>query len=1070
MPGKEIVLSPAEYAPVASAPPWPQDKPRESDAAIVTIARWAKRNGHFTVPLAVPPAMWLAGLALHHYRTGPYVLACGVLLAACVWFFAPHKWDRKAEQWYARLSAALGAGWLALAAFAGPLSGSVTAVALAALLAAGGVAWGFLWWRHKRPRGMRKRNKLIAQCDAWWLSHCHAWNLHGSHVIDAKLSGVTLWMRVQGIAGRHSFQHFQQAVHLIESAAEGQSDIGLVRVAAVKGHPSQADIFLKQENPLREPVEYDMALAPQSVHDPAPFGKLESVTWKMVSLRKNRFTNGETRSGKALALDTRIPTPSGWTTMGEIQAGDMVFDELGQPCRVLWATDVMHDHDCYRVKFSDGSEITADAGHLWLVETRASRAYESATGTYERRGERGYARAKDALASWPKILTTEEMAGSLRASEYANYSVPVAAPLQGADAELPISPYTLGAWLGDGTSATGSLTTADPEIISEIEAEGETAWRIACTVRAHCPSYRIRGLTTRLGNAGLIGNKHIPVPYLRASESQRRALLAGLLDTDGYCTGKGTAQYYSISEQLARDVHHLVATLGYKPTLRSKRAAFNGADCGIAWVVAFTPGDKVFRLPRKVARQVARGAPATKRRFVVSIEPVPSVPVRCIAVDSPAHLYLAGDSCIPTHNSNDLLVGLANLSGCPDARPVLIDLKGGRSGRPVLKSGAAEYVITEVDEARMFLRMMVAEEKARSMYAYDGNEQLLATEDVPAIHTVIDETHGLTSTMNGDAECRRLLATLASEGSGLEAYVWVYTQHGSLEESVGTEQTRANLPFRTCYRVAEARHGAYTIPEYAKLDASKLEEDGTCYIKYGKNAIPEQIRAPYMPHQLFFRIAAQNARLLGPRPPLRLYCGGQVAYRAGDRDVTWQEWWDTRWLRLHPAFRADSPQYQAAVAEAGGAPGTQVTADAAAPVPSPAPGTGDARSAAARIAGEDAGLMSRIPADFRPDPRLVSQLPAMMASQEDRFAGALEAADADSPATPKDLMAASGFASSWVHGRLAALAEIGLVTQLSKGRYVTVPGGDIRRGLQEIKDRNARLNAEARQKIDAASR
>jgi len=341
---------------------------------------------------------------------------------------------------------------------------------------------------------------------------------------------------------------------------------------------------------------------------------------------------------------------------------------------------------------------------------------------------------------------------------------------------------------------------------------------------------------------------------------------------------------------------------------------------------------------------------------------------------------------------------------------------------------------------------------------------------VPAIHTVIDETHGLTSTMNGDAECRRLLATLASEGSGLEAYVWVYTQHGSLEESVGTEQTRANLPFRTCYRVAEARHGAYTIPEYAKLDASKLEEDGTCYIKYGKNAIPEQIRAPYMPHQLFFRIAAQNARLLGPRPPLRLYCGGQVAYRAGDRDVTWQEWWDTRWLRLHPAFRADSPQYQAAVAEAGGAPGTQVTADAAAPVPSPAPGTGDARSAAARIAGEDAGLMSRIPADFRPDPRLVSQLPAMMASQEDRFAGALEAADADSPATPKDLMAASGFASSWVHGRLAALAEIGLVTQLSKGRYVTVPGGDIRRGLQEIKDRNARLNAEARQKIDAASR
>ena len=719
MPGKDIVLSPAEYAPVAvGAPPWPQDKKHESEAAIVTISRWVKRNRHFTVPMAVPPAMWLAALALHHFRAGLYTLACGTLLAACVWFFAPHKWDRPAEQWYARLSAALGAGWLALAALAGPLSGSVISVVLASALAAGGVAWGYFWWQHKRPRGMKRRNKLIAQCDAWWQSHCHVWNLHGSRVIDAKLSGVTLQIRVQGIAGRHSFQQFEQAKHLIESAAEGQSDIGLVRVAQVKGHPSQADIFLKQENPLREKVEYDMALAPQSVHDLAPFGKLESGTWKMTSLRKNRFTNGETRSGK----------------------------------------------------------------------------------------------------------------------------------------------------------------------------------------------------------------------------------------------------------------------------------------------------------------------------------------------------------------SNDLLVGFANLSGCRDARTVLIDLKGGRSGRPVLKSGAAEYVITEVDEARMYLRMAVAEDKARSMYAYDGNEQLHATEDVPAIFTLVDETHGLTSTTNGDPECRRQLATLTSEGAGLEEYEWIYTQHGSLEESVGTEQIRANLPFRACYRVAEARHGAYTIPEYAKLDASKLEEDGTCYIKYGKNATPEQIRAPYMPHSLFFRIAAQNARLLGPRPPLRLFCGDQIAYRAGDRDVIWQEWWDTRWTRLHPAFHADSPQYQAAVAESPSAAADAVTAAqaAAAPMPSPEPGTGDARSAAARIAAEDADLMSRIPADFKPDPRLVARLGAAIAAEESRFADALEAATSDSPATPKDLMHQSGRGHSWVHDQLGALTEIGMVTQVSRGRYVTLPGSDIRQGLQQIKDRNARLNAEAREKINAA--
>jgi hypothetical protein len=715
MPGKEIVLRPVPQAPVPAAPPWPQAPASES--GIKAGARWVRRNGHITVPLAVPPALWLAALVLHQLHPAAYVVPlCGALLAACIWVFAPHKWDRPAEQWYARLSAALGALWLSLAAWSGPVRGFTAPVVLASVLLAGCIAWGIPWWRHKRPRGMKKRQKLIAQCDAWWQSHCHNWSLHGSRVTDARLSGVTLQMRVRGIPGRHTVQHFREAVPYIESAAEGHADIGLVRVEAVKGKPCEVDLFLKQANPLEADVEYDMALAPQSVHDLAPHSRTETGQWKMTSLRRNRLTIGATRTGK----------------------------------------------------------------------------------------------------------------------------------------------------------------------------------------------------------------------------------------------------------------------------------------------------------------------------------------------------------------SNDLLVAAANLSGCADARTVLIDLKGGRSARPVLESGAAEYVITGVDEARMYLRMSVAEILARAKYAYDGSEQLHATEDIPAIITMIDETHGLTSTMNGDAECARLLATGASQGSGLEWYVYVYTQFGSLEESVRTEQTRGNLTLRTCYRVEEARHGAYVIPEYNRLDASALEEKGTAYIKDGPRVLAEQVRAPRMPHELLARIAAQNARLIGPRPPLALYCGGETAYRDGDGDVTWREWWDARWLRLDPAFREISPQYQAAAAEYG-TPVTQVTARRAdSAVPSPGPGTGDAASAAARLAADDADLMSRIPADFRPDPELVRRLPAALASQEDRFADALEAADASSPVTPGDLMQASGFGKSWIHDRLNALVETGFVTQVTRGRYVTLPGMDIRQGLQGIKDRNDQLNKEARQKINAA--
>ena len=73
---------------------------------------------------------------------------------------------------------------------------------------------------------------------------------------------------------------------------------------------------------------------------------------------------GATGAGKALALDTPIPTPQGWTTMGEVRVGDEVFDEHGQPCLVTAATPVMHDRPCYEVEFSDGTVIVADAAAL----------------------------------------------------------------------------------------------------------------------------------------------------------------------------------------------------------------------------------------------------------------------------------------------------------------------------------------------------------------------------------------------------------------------------------------------------------------------------------------------------------------------------------------------------------------------------------------------------------------------------------------------------------------------------------------------------------------------------------
>ena len=88
--------------------------------------------------------------------------------------------------------------------------------------------------------------------------------------------------------------------------------------------------------------------------------------------------------GKALSLDTPIPTPCGWKTMGDLKLGDKLFDESGKPCKVTFATAVMEKRVCYEVCFSDGQKITADAEHQWTVDVSANgNACGTATMTTE---------------------------------------------------------------------------------------------------------------------------------------------------------------------------------------------------------------------------------------------------------------------------------------------------------------------------------------------------------------------------------------------------------------------------------------------------------------------------------------------------------------------------------------------------------------------------------------------------------------------------------------------------------------------------------------------------------------
>jgi replicative DNA helicase len=158
-----------------------------------------------------------------------------------------------------------------------------------------------------------------------------------------------------------------------------------------------------------------------------------------------------------------------------------------------------------------------------------------------------------------------------------------------------------------------------------------------------------------LRREGLLGNKHIPSAYLRASVSQRRSLLAGLLDTDGTVTGTGNVQFTSTSQRLALDVYELVVSLGYRCSISTKVVDGRTPESSIAYNLNFSTHDQVFRLERKAILHKERTRHSSdarrKYRYITSVASVPSVPVRCIEVESDSHLYLAGRSMIPTHNS-----------------------------------------------------------------------------------------------------------------------------------------------------------------------------------------------------------------------------------------------------------------------------------------------------------------------------------------------------------------------------------------------------------------------------------
>ena len=335
--------------------------------------------------------------------------------------------------------------------------------------------------------------------------------------------------------------------------------------------------------------------------------------------------------GKAGSLDTPVLTPDGWSTMGDLCVGDYVYGLDGSPTQVTFATETMYNHKCYKVTFDNGEVITADAEHLWNVSYRRN---DNVT------------------------KTTEELVNILKQEKGGKrgVSIPVSSPIEFTPRNIPIDPYILGLWLGDGHSSSGTITCHVDDYphyknvitgfkISEFKPDKR---------RPTTGRFTIYGLRPLLRKIGVLNNKHIPTDYIFTSIHDRLQIVRGLMDSDGYAMKCGTLEFTQKNTNIFNSFKSIIESLGIK-TRKSIKTVDNEP-----YNILRLSTDKfpLFTLERKLTRQrELQGSYQIKNHYIVSIEETTSVPVRCIQVAAPDHLFLWGKTLIPTHNTT-MTVGI----------------------------------------------------------------------------------------------------------------------------------------------------------------------------------------------------------------------------------------------------------------------------------------------------------------------------------------------------------------------------------------------------------------------------
>lgn len=397
------------------------------------------------------------------------------------------------------------------------------------------------------------------------------------------------------------------------------------------------------------------------------------------------YRRGVRRLAKGpIAHDTLIVTPDGVRRHGDLRVGDEVYAVDGSITRVIELGDEVLE-DCYRVFFRGGGSVVCTGSHRFPVNVFKGRGRVAKIVTVREMMQNGLV--------YERALTrgkTKATKGGV--SRYTTLPTPA---VQGRELESKLDPWLFGMWLGDGDKDCPRITCGNEDVawvesrlnrlgVEHSKARTNTAWRV----------WFGKGWAKKwLRDEGVLNNKHIPERWFTASLAQRRALMQGLIDSDGSISENGACEFSVTNLRLADDVMRLAVSLGLMPSRTDNDACIYGRKAGVRAHIRFMPleSDQICLMPRKLARVKTFSERQHKTLFsrvrvIERIEPVATVPARCITVAHPSHQYLVGEHMVPTCNSGKspfaAALALFELLGC--CRFAGFDTKtpGGVVGKP----------------------------------------------------------------------------------------------------------------------------------------------------------------------------------------------------------------------------------------------------------------------------------------------------------------------------------------------------------------------------------------------------